>query len=738
MRIQKIAKLDYARFRNSSWDSALNPLCDGINIVFGWNGSGKTTLAKFFRSIEKQSVDSQCSFKITTDSGQFSESSNLTGIADKIRVFNDDYVDETLSGSPKFPYIFFAGKEAVEYAEDEKRLDAKRTELGKFILPSRHDEIARDTADRIRKIPGINAYKKELTGGNYASYDKTDFEKRVKEIRKRIRSGELQIPGELTRKDIDKLTDQLQSSERLKRVDERIAVAAQWFIDNIEAVNSTLQSTPVQKQSERIGSMDKKQTEWIEHGVELHFNAMPRHEACLFCNSRIENADELLQHFSTEVVQTLKSVDGYLGQIEEYTSDLARIDSPTQPQAATIAALRADFDNLTTTLRRKRDTVTRSTGPVALDTQRIRGLIATEPPDMAATAYAIEVHYVSEKYEEYETASAEFERASQEKRTLEDEVRALQERVRTLKQKARNTHEPASALNRLFKVVFPYRKIEIANSDDETGYVLRRDGAHCAFSSLSEGEKNFIALAYFVRSLNDAQNKLADNGVVIIDDPVSSLDKQAIFQIFSTIVNEMNQHRGRQYLLLTHSLDFLGHLKAHFDKAIKKTKKNRTVSLFSLEATNAGCAITEIPALLKNHRSDYYYVFSVLHRFRDNCDVEDAHLVVNLLRRWLETFLEFKFSTSGDLRSTLESAYAEARKKTEKWKMPFGANHLEMYRFISHGSHGFVDTESTDDSILTNASQRIQEAFQLVQILDKLHYKKLSQGVQDKASAEGV
>lgn len=116
--------------------------------------------------------------------------------------------------------------------------------------------------------------------------------------------------------------------------------------------------------------------------------------------------------------------------------------------------------------------------------------------------------------------------------------------------------------------------------------------------------------------------------------------------------------------------------------------------------------------------------------FKDSCTLENSYLIVNLLRRWLETFLEFKFSTSGDLQSTLETSYSEAKKITEKWATPFNANHLEMYRFINHGSHGFPDTESTDESILTNANVRIQEALQLVKLIDPMHYKKLEALVQ--------
>ena len=66
-------------------------------------------------------------------------------------------------------------------------------------------------------------------------------------------------------------------------------------------------------------------------------------------------------------------------------------------------------------------------------------------------------------------------------------------------------------------------------------------------------------------------------------------------------------------------------------------------------------------------------------------------------------------------------AYSEARKITE-----FSADSNEMYRFVNHGSHGFPDMESTDESILTSAHIRIQEALELVNIIDPMHSKKLN------------
>ncbi len=722
MKIRNIEKLNYARFHNFSWDSSMGNLSEGINLFFGWNGSGKTTFSKMLRSLETGSSEIDCTFKIKTNTSPDITDKENESIKNNIRVFNDDYIGDILRGSSTIPYIFFAGEEAVNYDLEEQKLKDKKAEYQKIVLPTKHDDIASDTAQLIRETTGINSIKKQLVGGaTYGNYNKLDFKKRIEEIDKQIKEEKIENHSDLINADIELLKKQLTSFEQTEKNDNEIIKGAQWLIDNIDPINKVLESTPVQIHSSRIDEMDEVQTSWVEQGIDIHFNKEKPLTNCLFCNSEIKNKDELIKHFSDEVVKIIDSLDNYLSTIENFTTNYAKLSSLTKTQQKNIDSLRSVFDNLSTTLKEKRNSVSTSLTPYVLDTETINSFIDIESPNISSIAYDIEKHYVAQKYEEYKREKSLFIKKEQEQEKIKTEITQLEEQINIIKQKIKNTHEPAKALTQLFKTVFPYRKIEITEAEDGKGYALKRDGNYCNFSSLSEGEKNFIALAYFIYSINDTQNKLPDDGIVVIDDPVSSLDKQAIFQIFSIIVNEIRQHSTRQYLILTHNLDFLGHLKQHYRKQIDENK----IPIFSFEATNNGCIIKLIHELLKKHRSDYYYVFSVLAKYKDSCDIADAHLVVNLLRRWLETFLEFKFSTSGDLLSTLETAYSTAAKNTEKWTTPFNANHIEMYRFINHGSHGFNDMESTDDSILSGADQRIKEAFALVKILDNLHYKKL-------------
>ena len=71
---------------------------------------------------------------------------------------------------------------------------------------------------------------------------------------------------------------------------------------------------------------------------------------------------------------------------------------------------------------------------------------------------------------------------------------------------------------------------ELVCEVDEEGYTIRRHGEIAR--NLSEGEKSAIAFVYFTISLKDRDFDL-ENGIVVIDDPISSLDSNSLFQAFA-------------------------------------------------------------------------------------------------------------------------------------------------------------------------------------------------------------
>lgn len=110
---------------------------------------------------------------------------------------------------------------------------------------------------------------------------------------------------------------------------------------------------------------------------------------------------------------------------------------------------------------------------------------------------------------------------------------------------------------------FGFQSFLLAKADNGKCYKLvRADGAD-AKATLSEGEKNFVTFLYFYHLL---KGSVSDSGmttdrVVVIDDPVSSLDSDILFIVSSLIKDLFEEVRAgkghiKQVFILTHNVYF--------------------------------------------------------------------------------------------------------------------------------------------------------------------------------------
>ncbi|CAH0122830.1 hypothetical protein PAE9249_05442 [Paenibacillus sp. CECT 9249] len=81
--------------------------------------------------------------------------------------------------------------------------------------------------------------------------------------------------------------------------------------------------------------------------------------------------------------------------------------------------------------------------------------------------------------------------------------------------------------------------------------------------TLSEGEKTFVTFLYFMHLLNGSNNRdlITENKVVVIDDPISSLDSNVLFIVSNLILKLIddirnNQNNIVQLFVLTHNVYF--------------------------------------------------------------------------------------------------------------------------------------------------------------------------------------
>lgn len=100
------------------------------------------------------------------------------------------------------------------------------------------------------------------------------------------------------------------------------------------------------------------------------------------------------------------------------------------------------------------------------------------------------------------------------------------------------------------------------NTTESSSYkIIRSDGSD-AKKTLSEGEYNFITFLYFYYLIYGSQSPVSDlqNKVIVIDDPISSLDSGVLFIVSSLVKKIIDDCRNNkdisQVFVLTHNLYF--------------------------------------------------------------------------------------------------------------------------------------------------------------------------------------
>jgi len=152
-------------------------------------------------------------------------------------------------------------------------------------------------------------------------------------------------------------------------------------------------------------------------------------------------------------------------------------------------------------------------------------------------------------------------------------------------------------------------------------------------NTLSEGEKTALAFAYFMSKVTtEVTNK--GQTIIVIDDPISSLDDNRLYSTAFLIHEEFKDYK--QLFVLSHNMLFLKYINPFF-----KAKNDKATFLISKGE------IVDLPASLENFQSPYFYMLESIINFKEVAepDYEDARkFLPNFVRRVLETFFSFKYA----------------------------------------------------------------------------------------------
>ena len=708
------------------------------------------------RHLEKRTTP-QGEVKLKLSNGEL-EGKQFPDLNLPIRVFNRDFVNESVfrKDGGELPAIFVFGAESVERQKEVERLKGERAKA-QLKLDAAHtekDKAAKslDTfcIDRARVIKDTL----RSSGQNpYNNYDKSDF-KRDAEQMAQDGDGSAYL---LSDEEREKLLAQHLATSKAKV--QEVTYTLPNLPEVVDRVSQLLNTTVVSAAIETL-KRDSKLSEWTREGLEL--NRHRKAERCLFCEQPLpkERLAALEAHFSAQYEQLMHRLDELIEKLQALSNKAAGLQLPhkaefyddlqTEYQAAeeglqqVLEEVKGFLDAAVRALLGKKgrpfERVECELRVPSVDGEAVEKLNAViRKHNQACDQFQTRVTearkrlakaMIAEVLGEFVSRRDALRKAEEELRTADEEVRRLDEKIAALEREIVEHRRPAEELNEDLRKYLGHDELRLEVRD--TGYIITRGGVPA--QSLSEGEMTAIALLYFLKSLEDRQFDLA-NGVVVLDDPVSSLDANALYLAFG-FIRERTKDAG-QLIIFTHNFTFFRQVRNWFHHLPNQNKKDisrRPARFYMLNCVRDGdqrCAtICQLDPLLEEYESEYHYLFACIYRAASSDapgTLEQNYALPNMARRLLESFLAFRRpEISGDLWKKMESVDFEEAKK------------LRILRFLHTHSHSdTVGEPEHDPSLLVEARSVLKDLLELIESEDKAHYDAMVKLVKLRAGEEG-
>lgn len=242
-------------------------------------------------------------------------------------------------------------------------------------------------------------------------------------------------------------------------------------------------------------------------------------------------------------------------------------------------------------------------------------------------------------------------------------------------------------------------------------------------------------MLYFLKSLKDRRFDLA-KGVVVLDDPVSSLDANALYLALGFIRERTKD--AAQLFILTHNFTFFRQVRNWFHHLKGQNKKEvaqRQARFYMLDCVRSSSddkrcsSILPLDPLLEQFESEYHYLFARIYRGARAPalrGLEDNYVLPNMARRLLEAFLAFRQpAKSGELWQKMQGVDFDEAKK------------VRILRLLHTHSHGDIIGEPEHDpSLLGEAGSVLKDLMEFIKAQDPQHYKAMV-GLVSQPTAEG-
>ena len=702
-----------------------------FNLIYGYNGAGKTTLSKRFDWVP---AERNHFFSVkNSDDGE-------------IFVFNKDYVKENISLNPiktvdiEQPQedskevsfglhnkqtkdaIIIANKNLENLEKNKKKLSEKKEKLDGIY--SKHAKIIKDTITSTCN----NQYDRF---NYYQNYDKKDFRDKIKEGEKEgIFFANLSA---VKQGDVLKLISQ--DSEHKK-------------ISTLEFSNRDVDCSSIKdlllnyKTAEKIPSLINDLEKWVYKGLELH---QASDNICKFCDNKIslDRFAKLQKHFN----DSFSKIKNKIKEISDYLFAINEIHLPDEDSF--LIEFRNDYLNKKTLFGNAKENLV-SNAKHLINCLERKDMPTDNLNKLSIQEFIDNINQVidknEEKREKIDTLVKRFEesvvvKAFDEYSHIKDEIDRLdensinekinREQYEILRLEA--TLEKSDAFCRIFNegigVYLGHEDFSLKPNADKTNYIIMRKGQETDINSVSEGEKTAFVLLYFLFSLKKKESQI-NNNIVVIDDPISSLDSINLHIAYSFIKKEIS--KAHQIFILTHNLNFAQRVIQWFNREKNEQSKN-LVKFFIMQKKSMGqkplFEIKEMPPSIRHHCSLMCHLFKTLHDLKEETsnggELAKSVNAPNVLRQFLEIYVTIWLPSKSPSIEGLKKIWSNVGLSSRKID--------SIINFCHHYSHGSPNNDINEslETLLGNDKNFLKSIFKAMEQHNKGFFTALTDSIKN-------
>lgn len=744
------------RWRSLGKDFWPNDLPAGKKtVIYGHNGSGKSTFSELLLHLSEGASPTE----ITWEDSQNNKVNILArGSLPSIgmSVYTNKWVRKNLAeflDGETASSIVTLGNEAISSKEEKKSLEEEIKRIGINIDDAKKkaksdeqkiEKIIRDVQSKI--VAQLKFYKPDYY---------TNHRYKAPKIKLLLREYSSKKPSD------DEYTESIKRLGEgplppLKSISER----SESLTKSLANLSSLLEKTPTRIAIEELELKSEAQS-WVEQGLYLHKES----ERCYFCDGELSDnrREELARHFDESWLRIRNEAETLRTEVLREKSNLEtwfqavppnpQIASHLQPEyQAAWQIFKADVDKRLTTI----DAVIAALESKAKDPSYTPG-----EPEWLSLSTVLSIGSLNKLIDEHnDQAQRHTEIADSHAKNILDYILSLSHedflqledsskilntfidkqeknlkekeiRLEAVRQEKFSTKVMADTLTDDLSRVYGKNHLSVQVSDDGKSYLCRRGNQ--PGRDLSEGEKTTLSLLYFLRSLEDLEQHSdveKSQRIVVIDDPSSSLDREALYATHQWLVDTLKDYG--QYIILTHDFNLL-RLFTKFQnnawgKSVKAIADGKTqeinfpkVTFLELFATNndgiRSSKLLKMTDVLRKTPSEYAYLFRmVMVGLEDSADHERLFLLPNATRRILEVFASYSCHHLPKFQHALMEMVKEAEN---------GA-YRDVYDFCNQYSHGEgYEMVNVLDAHLVH--HQIGRCMSFLKAVDPVHFERMCQ-----------